>query len=64
MRAVAERSGAAFFDFAAVFPTDRRYFTDGRHNNEEGAALKAKLFADFLVTSGLLSGRRRDIVAP
>lgn len=64
LRAVAERSGAAFFDFAAVFPTDRRYFTDGRHNNEEGAALKAKLFADFLVTSGLLSGRRRDIVAP
>jgi lysophospholipase L1-like esterase len=64
LRAVAERSGAAFFDFAAVFPTDRRYFTDGRHNNEEGAALKAKLFADFLVASGLLSGQRRDIVAP
>jgi lysophospholipase L1-like esterase len=64
LRAVAERSGAAFFDFAAVFPTDRRYFTDGRHNNEEGAALKAKHFADFLVASGLLSGRRRDIVAP
>jgi lysophospholipase L1-like esterase len=64
LRAVAERTGAAFFDFAAVFPTDRRYFTDGRHNNEEGAALKAKLFADFLVASGLLSGRRRDIVAP
>jgi lysophospholipase L1-like esterase len=64
LRSVAERSGAAFFDFAATFPTDRRYFTDGRHNNEDGAALKAKLFADFLVASGLLSGRRRDIVAP
>ena len=64
LRSVAERSGAAFFDFAAVFPSDRRYFTDGRHNNEEGAALKARMFADFLVESGLLSGRRRDIVAP
>jgi lysophospholipase L1-like esterase len=64
LRSVAERDGAAFFDFAAVFPTDRRYFTDGRHNNEEGAALKAKLFADFLVDSGLLSVRRHDIVAP
>ena len=63
LRAVAARSGAAFFDFAAVFPGDRRYFTDGRHNNEEGAALKAKLFADFLVDSGLLTEGRRDIVA-
>lgn len=63
LRAVATRSGAAFFDFAAVFPGDRRYFTDGRHNNEEGAALKAKLFADFLVDSGLLTEGRRDIVA-
>lgn len=62
LRSVARSTGAAFFDFAAVFPTDRRYFTDGRHNNEEGAALKAKLFADFLVESGLLSARRRDIV--
>jgi lysophospholipase L1-like esterase len=63
LRAVAARNGAAFFDFAAVFPSDRRYFTDGRHNNEEGAALKAKLFADFLVESGLLTERRRDNVS-
>jgi hypothetical protein len=64
LRKVAVDTGAAFFDFAKVFPTDRRYFTDGRHNNEEGAALKAKLFADFLVESGLLSTGRRDIVGP
>jgi hypothetical protein len=62
LRAVAARSGAAFFDYAAVFPTDRRYYTDGRHNNEEGAALKARLFADFLIGSGLLSEPQRDIV--
>jgi lysophospholipase L1-like esterase len=63
LRAVATRTGAAFFDFAAVFPSDRRYFTDGRHNNEEGAALKATLFADFLIDSGLLTERRRDNVS-
>jgi lysophospholipase L1-like esterase len=63
LRALAARTGAAFFDFAAVFPTDRRYFTDGRHNNEEGAALKANLFADFLVDSRLLTARRHDIVS-
>ena len=35
--------------FGAVFPTDRRYFTDGRHLNEDGAQLKAKLIGAFLL---------------
>jgi hypothetical protein len=57
IEAVATRRGAHFFDFAALFPSDARYFTDGRHVNEEGAALKARLFADFLLKEGLVPAR-------
>ena len=43
-----------FFDFAAAFPTDKRWYTDGRHVNEEGAQLKAELFGNFLIDNRLL----------
>jgi hypothetical protein len=36
------------FDFAAVMPQDAKYWADGRHSNESGAILKAKLFAEFI----------------
>jgi lysophospholipase L1-like esterase len=62
LRRIARENGAAFFDFAATFPTDRRYYADGRHNNEEGARLKAEMFAKFLVESGLISTAKRDNV--
>ena len=42
------------FDFAAVMPTDKRFWLDGRHVNVEGARLKARLFADFLHEAGLI----------
>lgn len=42
------------FDFAAAFPRERRYFADGRHLTAEGALLKGRLFADFLVERGLV----------
>ncbi|HEX9641313.1 MAG TPA: SGNH/GDSL hydrolase family protein [Candidatus Krumholzibacteria bacterium] len=57
VRAVAEHSGASLFDFAAIFPQDPRYYTDGRHMNEEGSLLKAELFARYLIESHLLPPR-------
>lgn len=38
-------------DFANLFPGDVEYFADGRHVNEKGASLKAKIFADFISQS-------------
>jgi lysophospholipase L1-like esterase len=54
LRELATRREVAFFDLAATFPTDKRYFTDGRHQNPDGAKLKAGMFADFLVRERLL----------
>lgn len=45
---IAADSGAALFDFANAFPNEKKYFVDGLHMTEEGARLKAKLFATFL----------------
>jgi hypothetical protein len=52
--AVARDSGVPFFDFATVFPKTRSLWVGGLHLNREGAALKARYFADFLEGSGLL----------
>ncbi len=54
LKEVAATHGAHLFDFAAVMPNDKRYWADGRHVNEEGALMKARLFAEFLHGSGLL----------
>ncbi len=54
LKDIARETGANLFDFAKVFPTDKRYYTDGVHVNSEGSALKAKLFADYLIESGLV----------
>jgi hypothetical protein len=48
-----------FFDFAGAFPTDRKYYVDGRHVTVEGSRLKAVLFAEYLITEGLLPRRGR-----
>lgn len=42
------------FDFAAVMPQDAEYWADGRHVNEAGALVKAKLFAEFIDAQGLI----------
>jgi len=40
-----------FYDFASEMSPDEKYWIgDGVHVNEDGSALKAKLFADFLST--------------
>jgi lysophospholipase L1-like esterase len=43
-----------YFDFATMFPVDKRYYIDGRHVNAEGSRLKAKLFADYLLDNKLI----------
>ncbi len=59
LKSVARRTGAYLFDFAAEFPTDKHLYTDGVHVNAHGSRLKARLFADYLVNSGLL-GRAEE----
>ena len=54
LKDISAETGANLFDFTSVFPTDKSYYTDGRHVNVEGAKLKAKLFADYLIESGLV----------
>ena len=54
VREVAISHHVPLFDFAEVMPQDTRYWADGRHSNEAGAALKASLFAEYLHSEGLL----------
>jgi lysophospholipase L1-like esterase len=51
---VASSHAVPLFDFAAVMPQAADYWADGRHVNETGAAEKAKLFAQFLESLGLI----------
>jgi lysophospholipase L1-like esterase len=54
MISLGEKTDAVCYDFAGAFPPEARYYADGMHMNEEGAALKAKLIADFLIERDLL----------
>ncbi len=54
IRKVAATKKVPFYDFALAMPKDKQYWTDGPHNNEEGVALKATLFATFIVDNGVL----------
>jgi len=56
VRAVAGEMDAHLFDFASVFPTDKRYYVEGIHVNEDDTKLKAKLFADYLIENKLIPG--------
>ena len=56
LREIAGQTGARFMDFAAVMPQEARYFTNPVHNTAEGAAVKARLFADYLLEQGLITG--------
>ena len=48
VKSVAKRHGIPLFDFAPLMPNNSRYWADGRHVNEEGAKIKADLFAAFI----------------
>ena len=54
IRSIASEQKVHLFDYASAFPAEKRYFLDGRHVTEEGARLQAKLFADYLVSAGLV----------
>ena len=43
------------YDFALQMPMKEKYWADGRHNNEEGVAKKAELFANFIATNKLIN---------
>ncbi len=51
---VATSHDIPLFDFASVMPQEAQYWADGRHVNEAGALVKARLFAQFLQDQGLL----------
>ena len=42
------------FDFADVMPQEATYWADGRHVNEAGALVKARLFAEYIHDQGLI----------
>ena len=54
VREVATDQHIPVFDFAAVMPQDAKYWADGRHSNEAGALVKAKLFAEFIHDQALI----------
>jgi len=57
LRELASRRGVTLLDLAQLFPSAKRFYTDGRHQNPEGAALKAGIIADFLLREKLVGGR-------
>lgn len=57
IKAVAEEKQVSLFDFARVFPPNKKYYTDGRHVNLKGAVLKAKMFADYIIDHHLIPSR-------
>lgn len=48
IREIARENGVHMFDFATEMPVEKAYWSDGIHLNEKGAALKGRLFADYL----------------
>ncbi len=51
---VAADQQVPLFDFAEVMPQEAIYWADGRHVNEAGALVKARLFAEFIHEQGLI----------
>ena len=56
-RRVAEEMRAPFYDFAAEMPAEARYWKDCMHMSEEGAPLKADLFARHIAGRILAASR-------
>ena len=57
---VAAHCRVPLYDFAAEMSSDPKYWSDGRHVNEAGALLKARLFANWLLASELLPKAQLD----
>ncbi len=54
LKSIAQDFRVHLFDFASAFPVDKRYYVDGVHVNVEGAALKARLFAEYVHNNRLI----------
>jgi len=64
LAAVAERDGVPLFDFAAVMATGPEHMPDGRHVSQAGSDLKADLFHQFLLGSGIAASLAASLRAP
>jgi lysophospholipase L1-like esterase len=51
---IAKKNRIGLFDFAKIFPKDKKYFVDGRHTTVEGTKLKAKLFAEYITENRII----------
>ena len=54
VKEVAVSHDIPLFDFAGVMPQEALYWADGRHVNEAGALVKARLFAKYIHDQGLM----------
>lgn len=54
LKNIANETGVFLFDFAEIFPRDTRYFSDSTHVNQQGSALKARSFANFIHENRLI----------
>lgn len=59
IKKVAEMKNLPVYDFASEIPMDAKYWGDGRHNNQEGIALKSKLFAQFIIDNHILDKKEK-----
>ncbi len=55
VRNVADQLSCPLYDFAVNMPVSRKYWADSVHVTEEGAKLKAELFAQYIHSNRLLS---------
>jgi lysophospholipase L1-like esterase len=54
VKEVAAEQRIPLFNFAEAMPQDAEYWADGRHVNEAGALVKARLFAEYIHDEGLI----------
>jgi len=54
VKKIGKTKNVEVYDFASEMPKDKKYWTDGPHNNDEGVAMKAKLFTIFIARNNIL----------
>lgn len=54
IRNVSQKLNIPYYDFESKIPLDKKLWSDGRHLSEKGVELKAKFFADFIISKDLL----------
>lgn len=61
IKQVGKTKSLPVYNFAGEMSKDKRYWVDGRHNNEEGVRLKAKLFAQFIASEKIIDNSIHDL---